>query len=88
MRRNLSNRVEILAPIESPDLRKELRFILDTQLGDRRLGWEMRSDGSYVRRGKPKSTAPGTHQRMIDWANERNRDATRLKRRRPRGLPS
>ncbi|MGI9038608.1 MAG: polyphosphate kinase 1 [Gemmatimonadota bacterium] len=88
MRRNLSNRVEILAPVESPDLRKELRFVLDTQLGDRRLGWEMRPDGSYVRRGKPNSTSPGTHQRMIDWANERNRDATRLKRRRPRGLPS
>lgn len=88
MRRNLANRVEILAPVEAPELRAELRFILDTQLEDMTSGWEMRSDGSYVRRADPEqTTAPGTHQRMIEWVNERHRDATRLKRRRPRGLP-
>lgn len=88
MRRNLSHRVEIVAPVEAPELRRELRFILDTQLQDTRLGWEMRPDGSYVRRGDPDDMAePGTHQRLIEWAAERHRDATRLKRRRPRGLP-
>lgn len=89
MRRNLSHRVEILAPVEAPELRRELRFVLDTQLADRRLGWEMRSDGSYAWRYRPGETdAQGTHRRMIDWAAERHRDATRLKRRRPRRLPS
>jgi polyphosphate kinase len=88
MRRNLSHRVEIVAPVEALELQRELRFILDTQLNDARLGWEMRSDGSYVRRGDPDDmTEPGTHRRMIEWAAERHRDATRLKRRRPRGLP-
>jgi len=88
MRRNLGHRVEIVAPVESPELQKELRFILDTQLGDTRLGWEMRADGSYVRRGAPDDTSdPGTHERLIAWAAERHRDATRLKRRRPRELP-
>ena len=87
MRRNLSNRVEILAPVEAPELRKELRFVLDTQLGDKTSGWEMRPDGSYRRRADPeKTTQPGTHQRLIDWTAERHRDATRLKRRRPRSL--
>jgi len=88
MRRNLGHRVEIVAPVEEPELQKELRFILDTQLSDTRLGWEMCSDGSYARRGAPDDTSdPGTHERMIAWASERHRDATRLKRRRPRELP-
>jgi len=89
MRRNLSHRVEILAPVESPELRRELRFVLDMQLADTRLGWEMRPDGSYRWRYRPGETKdPGTHQRMIGWAAERHRDATRLKRRRPRRLSS
>ena len=88
MRRNLSHRVEILAPVEAPELRRELRFVLDMQLADRRLGWEMRPDGSYAWRYRPGETEdPGTHRRMIEWAAARHRDATRLKRRRPRGLP-
>jgi len=88
MRRNLSHRVEIVAPVEHPELRKELRFVLDMQLADRRLGWEMRPDGSYGWLYRPgEADAPGTHQRMIDWTAERHRDATRLKRRRPRRPP-
>ena len=48
MKRNLENRVEILAPVGAPELRADLRHVLDLQLGDRRGGWEMRADGSYV----------------------------------------
>jgi len=85
MRRNLANRVEVLAPVEPEGLRDELRFILDTQLNDTTSGWEMRPDGSYVRRADPSRAAePGTHERLIAWANGRHRDATRMKRRRPR----
>ncbi|MDH3298630.1 MAG: RNA degradosome polyphosphate kinase, partial [Gemmatimonadota bacterium] len=87
MQRNLSSRVEILAPVEGPELRSELRLVLDTQLADERCGWEMRADGSYVRRGSMDTEAPGTHRQLIDLAEERYRDATRLKRRKPRGLP-
>ncbi len=47
MRRNLSSRIEILAPVEDANLQERLRFLLDTQLGDRRSAWEMRPDGSY-----------------------------------------
>lgn len=86
MRRNLANRVEILVPVEAPELRQELRSILDMQLVDERSGWEMQPDGSYIRCGAIDSSAPGTHQQMIDWADDRYRDATRLKRRKPRGL--
>ena len=54
MTRNLERRVEILIPIEPPELRAELRRMLDVQLADRRSAWDMQSDGSYVQR-TPKS---------------------------------
>jgi polyphosphate kinase len=49
MARNLESRVEVLVPVEDPQLRKELRTVLDCQLKPNRCQWEMRSDGSYVR---------------------------------------
>ena len=38
MPRNLHRRVEILVPVETPELRSELDFILQTELHDRRKG--------------------------------------------------
>jgi polyphosphate kinase len=49
MTRNLESRVEVLVPVEDPQLRKELRTVLDCQWKPNRCQWEMRSDGSYVR---------------------------------------
>jgi polyphosphate kinase len=50
MKRNLEARVEILCPVELPQLMKELRSVFDTQLGDNRSAWDMQSDGSYIQR--------------------------------------
>jgi polyphosphate kinase len=50
MERNLSRRVEAIAPIEPPALRQRLWHILQICLDDRRQAWEMRADGSYVQR--------------------------------------
>jgi polyphosphate kinase len=50
MARNLTGRVETIAPIEDPSLMAELRTHLDLQLADRRSAWEMQPDGSYVQR--------------------------------------
>jgi len=84
MRRNLKNRVELLAPVEDEGLQLILRSILDTQLADRRQAWEMRPDGSY------EQLLPGTaeeelgcHARFIQAAHARNFEATRLRRRKP-----
>jgi polyphosphate kinase len=49
MTRNLESRVEVLVPVEDPQLRKELRTVLDCQLKPNRCQWEMCSDGSYIR---------------------------------------
>jgi polyphosphate kinase len=50
MARNLTGRVETIAPIEDPSLMAELRTHLDLQFADRRSAWEMQPDGSYVQR--------------------------------------
>jgi len=87
MRRNLRSRVEILAPVEDPELQNELRLLLDTQLEDRRAAWEMRADGSYEqRRPEGKDDRRSSQAALIRWAEARHREATRLKRRKPRGI--
>ena len=50
MKRNLESRVEVVAPVEDPKLRQELRLIIDVQLLSRRNVWEMQADGSYIAR--------------------------------------
>ncbi len=80
MKRNLEARVEILCPIEVPDLMQELRTILDTQLYDRCAGWDMKSDGSYSQRTCLADETPcGTHQLMIEQAEKRHKAAAKEK---------
>jgi len=87
MRRNLRSRVEILAPVEDPELQDELRLSLDAQLDDRRSAWDMRADGSYEqRRPEGEDDRRSSQAAMIRWVEARHREATRLKRRRPRGI--
>jgi polyphosphate kinase len=84
MKRNLEYRVEVLAPVESPSLRAELKALLDIQWNDRRSAWEMRADGSYVQRlppGKRHDTAPGSQEALIQLAEKRLKIATRLRKR-------
>ena len=55
MPRNLERRVEIMFPVENPELRKKLRHILDTELNDNVKAHVMNSNGIYVkvsRKGK------------------------------------
>lgn len=86
MKRNLESRVETVFPVEGAKLQAELRFILDAQLSDQLLAWEMDADGRYARRsgGKGKA-ARGCHQVFIERAEKRFKKATRLKRRGTKG---
>ncbi len=88
MKRNLESRVEVLAPVEKPELQAELRHVLDTQLGDQRSAWDMRPDGSYVQRSGEAKGRKGraSHEAQVEWAERRHRDATRLRKRRIQGL--
>ena len=66
MTRNLESRVEVLVPVEDPQLRKELRTVLDCQLKPSRCQWEMQADGSYIR-----STATESCQQYLIGLTER-----------------
>ena len=47
MTRNLDNRVEAITPVESHDIRRQLKFNLELILADNRQRWTMNADGSY-----------------------------------------
>jgi polyphosphate kinase len=87
MKRNLESRVEAVAPVEDEALREELRTIFEMQLADRRGAWDMMSDGSYVRRLPAEDEDPTSCQeQLIDWYASLNKEARRLKKRKPRGI--
>jgi len=85
MKRNLEYRVEVLVPVESQELRKELRSLLDVQLGDRRSAWEMQSDGSYKQRIPGEGdNLRSSHETLIECAEWRQKDGARLKKKKVR----
>jgi len=71
MRRNLESRVEVHVPVEDPELRQELRLILDVQLADQRSAWDMLPDGAYVQRKPPDDSAKGAQETLIAVAERR-----------------
>jgi polyphosphate kinase len=85
MGRNLQSRVEVLAPVEDPVLCVELAAILDTQMDDQRSAWDMMPDGSYAQR-RAEGVEEGCQQLLIKAAERRQFEATRLRRRKPRGI--
>ncbi len=87
MKRNLESRVEVVFPVEDPKLCEELRFILDAQLSDTRAAWDMRADGTYVQRVPGKEGKGASSQQvMIERAEKRLREATKLRKRPVRGI--
>lgn len=72
MQRNLDSRVEVLAPVEDPELRQELRLILDVQLSDQRTAWELLPDGQYRQRQSLNGEkATGCQETLIGVAEKR-----------------
>jgi len=87
MSRNLEGRVEILAPIENPSLRKELHAVFETQSGDHRSVWDMQPDGSYVQR-RPRGGSRGRpcQEILIEASRLRSERARRLRKVKPRAF--
>jgi polyphosphate kinase len=85
MKRNLESRVEVVAPVEDPLLRKELRTVIDTQLRPNRCQWEMQSDGAYLKSAAA-DAAPACQQAMIDFAETRQTEEIKVKKRRAKGF--
>jgi len=76
MYRNLSRRVEAMAPIESPILRERLWEILDVNLHDCSQAWDMKPDGHYRQCSPPgEGDTPevvGSHVRLMDLTRRRS----------------
>jgi polyphosphate kinase len=77
MNRNLSDRVEAIAPIASRFLRERLWEILQLMLQDQRQAWDMQPDGTHVQRTPPPADGRagpaylGTQQTLMDLTRQR-----------------
>ena len=85
MTRNLESRVEVLTPVEDRSLQEELGKVFEVQLNDHRNAWDMQGDGTYVKRSND-GDLEDCQSLLIDAANRRQFEATRLRKRRPRGV--
>ena len=84
MKRNLEERVEVLAPIETPELQTQLREILDINLSDQRAAWDMQSDGTYIQRQPKGKNTLSCQEQLMELAEKREADAKAAKKLRPK----
>ncbi len=81
MKRNLESRVEVVTPVQKPELQAALRQILTVQLENQRSVWDMQADGQYRQRHpKDKQDKIGAQEMLIDLANNRLKIAEKGKR--------
>ena len=85
MKRNLEARVEVMCPVEPPELKKELRAIFDTHLSDQCSAWDMQPDGTYLQRTPTTEAAPcGSHYLMIERSARRMKESLKQKKKPPK----
>ncbi len=65
MKRNLDERIEVLAPVRAPEHRRQLDELIELMLNDKRQGWELR-DRTWHR--DPSVLEPGTHATLLALA--------------------
>ncbi|MCG8607764.1 polyphosphate kinase 1 [bacterium] len=65
MKRNLNRRVETITPIEDPEIKQQLKIILDTYDVDNESVWDCQPDGSYRRRRPSKGEEPRAVQQLL-----------------------
>ncbi|MBW3548350.1 MAG: RNA degradosome polyphosphate kinase [Actinobacteria bacterium] len=71
MPRNLDRRVEAVVPVGDPELQRRLQEILDVNLSDDQLAWELQPDGGW--RKVPGGGGVNTHEALRRLAGERAR---------------
>jgi polyphosphate kinase len=71
MPRNLDSRVELVTPVEDPDLRLELLDVLERSLADNANAWELDSEGVWTRLSAPEGARRSVQEEL------RERHATR-----------
>jgi polyphosphate kinase len=78
MDRNLDRRVEAVVPVAQPDLQARLAEVIEIELSDDRLAWELDSEGSWHR--VPSRLRVDSQERFMALAHERakEQDARRV----------
>ena len=71
MPRNLERRVEILFPVEAPDLTERLRHILDCEIRDNLKAYILQPDGSYSKPDKRGKVPFGSQDAFCNEAKEK-----------------
>ncbi len=71
MQRNLSGRVEVLTPVDDPNLKARIEEILVTLQADTVLAWDMVDEGRSWRRAEAKDAAVNAHEELERLAIER-----------------
>ncbi len=77
MPRNLERRVEVLVPIEHPKHREWLDQVLEFDLADDIVRWELQADDSWLRCGPVDSFEPDAQEHMYRWTVERQHQVRR-----------
>ena len=81
MQRNLRRRIEVLMPVEKDSLRRELDFILECGLGDRRKGRRLIGPNEYSQPSKSADEKTRSQYRLYDFYRSREeKQKERLKR--------
>lgn len=76
--RNLNDRVELITPIEEPQLQKRLIHMLEDALTDNRLAWDLDAGGNYVLRyPAPEEAEQDFHQMLMKQALKRAKKSRR-----------
>jgi polyphosphate kinase len=71
MPRNLYNRVELLVPVEAPELKDQLGDLLDRSAADDTNAWDLDQDGSWQRRSPGSEPARNLQKELIAEHTER-----------------
>ena len=77
MPRNLDRRVEVLVPIDHEKHREWLDQVLEFDLADDIVRWELQADDTWLRCGPRDEYAPDAQERMYRWAVERQHQTRR-----------
>jgi polyphosphate kinase len=74
MSRNLDRRVEAIAPIEDPQISKDIQEVLGVMLADNRQAWDLQPDGTYIQRQPPEHCSEeGTQQTLMEMLTQEGR---------------
>jgi len=71
MDRNLDRRVEAVVPVRDSLLKAQLAEVIDIELADDVLAWELDAEGAWLK--VPTRKGVDTHRRLVDLAAERTR---------------